>query len=154
MCRIFVRFMLLSSKMQIGKLGCGLLRWRWWNNVKYGLHRVTRCYNLGCIGHARYATAEEASAAKSTLNGADLCGSSIVVDSWEKGRQDWDRSRLWDALGSSFPFTNLPFREPPLVPSWVVLACFGRKLCRCTVDQYYRFTVPAHSPFVSLRWHA
>ena len=32
-----------------------------------------------------YATAEEASAAKSSLNGADLCGSSIVVDSWEKG---------------------------------------------------------------------
>eukprot|EP00434_Breviolum_minutum_P032794 symbB.v1.2.029002.t1/scaffold3128.1/size62953/2 len=35
-----------------------------------------------------YATAEEASDAKSTLNGADLCGSSIVVDSWEKGRQE------------------------------------------------------------------
>ena len=40
------------------------------------------------VSVTRYATAEEASAAKSTLNGADLCGSSIVVDSWEKGRQD------------------------------------------------------------------
>ena len=33
----------------------------------------------------RYNTADEAQAAKATLNGADLCGSSIVVDSWEKG---------------------------------------------------------------------
>mmetsp|Transcript_117783 Transcript_117783/g.279602 ORF Transcript_117783/g.279602 Transcript_117783/m.279602 type:complete len:160 (+) Transcript_117783:73-552(+) len=32
-----------------------------------------------------YATAEEAQAAKSALNGADLCGSSIVVDAWERG---------------------------------------------------------------------
>lgn len=33
----------------------------------------------------RFNTAEEAEAAKANLNGADLCGSSIVVDSWEKG---------------------------------------------------------------------
>ena len=38
-------------------------------------------------GDLRYNTADEAQAAKATLNGADLCGSSIVVDSWEKGRK-------------------------------------------------------------------
>eukprot|EP00931_Biecheleriopsis_adriatica_P040249 TRINITY_DN23051_c0_g1_i1.p1 TRINITY_DN23051_c0_g1~~TRINITY_DN23051_c0_g1_i1.p1 ORF type:complete len:153 (+),score=49.01 TRINITY_DN23051_c0_g1_i1:58-459(+) len=32
-----------------------------------------------------FATAEEASEAISKLNGSDLCGSSIVVDAWEKG---------------------------------------------------------------------
>eukprot|EP00930_Biecheleria_cincta_P038779 TRINITY_DN2664_c0_g1_i1.p1 TRINITY_DN2664_c0_g1~~TRINITY_DN2664_c0_g1_i1.p1 ORF type:complete len:153 (+),score=34.05 TRINITY_DN2664_c0_g1_i1:62-520(+) len=31
-----------------------------------------------------YATAEEATEAISKLNGSDLCGSSIVVDTWEK----------------------------------------------------------------------
>eukprot|EP00435_Cladocopium_sp_Y103_P072615 s107_g40.t2 len=35
-------------------------------------------------GAVVYNTADEAQAAKATLNGADLCGSSIVVDSWEK----------------------------------------------------------------------
>eukprot|EP00930_Biecheleria_cincta_P013173 TRINITY_DN1188_c0_g1_i1.p1 TRINITY_DN1188_c0_g1~~TRINITY_DN1188_c0_g1_i1.p1 ORF type:complete len:151 (-),score=41.48 TRINITY_DN1188_c0_g1_i1:420-872(-) len=39
-------------------------------------------------GAVVYATAEEAAAAISALNGADLCGSSIVVDSWEKGVKD------------------------------------------------------------------
>lgn len=34
-----------------------------------------------------YATAEEAAEAISKLNGADLCGSSIVVDSWEKAEK-------------------------------------------------------------------
>ncbi|CAJ1435140.1 unnamed protein product, partial [Effrenium voratum] len=37
-------------------------------------------------GAVVYSTAEEAQAAKASLNGADLCGSSIVVDSWERGR--------------------------------------------------------------------
>eukprot|EP00438_Fugacium_kawagutii_P012126 Skav220375 [mRNA] locus=scaffold609:266740:270337:- [translate_table: standard] len=36
-------------------------------------------------GAVVYNTAEEAQAAKANLNGANLCGSSIVVDSWEKG---------------------------------------------------------------------
>mmetsp|Transcript_20317 Transcript_20317/g.45974 ORF Transcript_20317/g.45974 Transcript_20317/m.45974 type:complete len:140 (-) Transcript_20317:114-533(-) len=32
-----------------------------------------------------YGSSEEAEQAKASLNGADLCGSSIVVDAWEKG---------------------------------------------------------------------
>ena len=52
-------------------------------------------------GSARYGTAEEAQSAKSALNGADLCGSSIVVDSWEKGGGTWANSgsRLWGIRG-------------------------------------------------------
>lgn len=83
------------------------------------------CYNLGCIGHARYATAEEASAAKSTLNGADLCGSSIVVDSWEKGRQDGAAgcSRSAVPFDPGCTFAIFCHSLPLLVLwSWVVLA--------------------------------
>jgi hypothetical protein len=42
-------------------------------------------HHLASFVKSRYNTADEAQAAKATLNGADLCGSSIVVDSWEKG---------------------------------------------------------------------
>jgi len=71
-------------------------------------------------GDLRYNTADEAQAAKATLNGADLCGSSIVVDSWEKGRK----------LSAAISGGNFHQRDPVLGESnnphlWEIWNNFG-----------------------------
>ena len=75
----------------------------------YGLGYLLRIWVLGPLyGEVLGPEAEQA---KGSLNGSDLCGSSIVVDAWEKGPEDvavavWV-GRIPDLKGSKNQFLNV-----------------------------------------------